>query len=292
MPLTSNNLIDLCNLAIDAAHEAGKIISSYAGKQVKMQQKNGGSSLASQVVTEVDIKSENKILEILLPSCKEFNLALLTEETTDDKSRFEKEFFWCIDPLDGTLPYTENIAGYSVSIALVSKVGEPVIGVIYDPYNNITYHAVLNNGAFKNGKEWQLQQENDKGLTFAHNRSLFDDVRYDSILNNLKEVSSKQYGGDLKVISQGGAAMNAVWALENAPSCYFAFPKPKDGGGSLWDYAATACIYKEIGAHVSDIHGNALELNRVESTFMNHKGVLYASRSELVELVQSFYGKK
>ena len=71
--------------------------------------------------------------------------------------------------------------------------------------------------------------------------------------------------------------MNALWVLEQAPACYFKFPKPQAGGGSLWDYAATACIYAELGAWCSDFAGLDLDLNRADSTFMNHRGVLVAS---------------
>lgn len=35
----------------------------------------------------------------------------------------------------------------------------------------------------------------------------------------------------LKIIQQGGAAMNACWVLEQEPACYFKFPKPEAGGG-------------------------------------------------------------
>ena len=54
-------------------------------------------------------------------------------------------------------------------------------------------------------------------------------------------------------------------------------PKAEDGGGSLWDYAASACLFEEAGAVVCDVFGNPLDLNRSDSTFMNHRGALYAT---------------
>ena len=83
--------------------------------------------------------------------------------------------------------------------------------------------------------------------------------------------------------------MNACWVLEHAPACYFKFPKQAEGGGSLWDYAATACILTEAGLHVSDIHGQKLDLNRGESTFMNHRGILYASDEKIADHIMKFY---
>ena len=79
--------------------------------------------------------------------------------------------------------------------------------------------------------------------------------------------------------------MNAIWALENPPACYFKFPKPS-GGGSLWDYAATACIYQEAGAVAVDFQGNPFDLNRPDSTFMNHHGVIFATNHKIAAFVR------
>ena len=85
--------------------------------------------------------------------------------------------------------------------------------------------------------------------------------------------------------------MNACWVLEKAPACYFKFPKPEDGGGSLWDYAATASLFHEAGAVASDIYGKPLDLNRPDSTFMNHRGVLFTNNHDMAERVMGLYTK-
>jgi len=119
--LENSDLTILTNIAIQAAQKAGERISEQAGKQIAVQYKTGGTSLASQVVTEIDGLSQEIILQTLKPLTDTYDLGLLTEEQADDKSRCEKEFFWCIDPLDGTLPFIEQKHGYAVSIALISK---------------------------------------------------------------------------------------------------------------------------------------------------------------------------
>ena len=81
--------------------------------------------------------------------------------------------------------------------------------------------------------------------------------------------------------------MNACWVLEHAPACYFKFPKPQEGGGSFWDYAATACLFHELGAVATDMHGNPLDLNRRDSTFMNHRGILFATSEEIAEKIRT-----
>ena len=50
-------------------------------------------------------------------SLRDYALALLTEESADDGSQFCQDYFWCIDPLDGTLPFIRGLPGYAVSIS-------------------------------------------------------------------------------------------------------------------------------------------------------------------------------
>ena len=62
--------------------------------------------------------------------------------------------------------------------------------------------------------------------------------------------------------------------------------KAEEGGGSLWDFAATALLLAEGGHVASDFYGEPLDLNRVDSTFMNHKGVLFATNDLLATQIQ------
>ena len=87
------NLEELTRLAVQAALEAGELIRFYRDREVEVLHKEGGDTYASQVVTEVDRKAQDAILQVLGPSCEEFGLAVLTEENEDDGSRFEKQCF-------------------------------------------------------------------------------------------------------------------------------------------------------------------------------------------------------
>jgi len=103
------NLPRLTDVAIEAAKKAGEIIRHYIDGDIEIVEKKGGESYASQVVTEVDLKCEKIILAQLLPLCDQYDIALLSEESDDDGGRFDKDYFWCIDPLDGTLPFVQSI---------------------------------------------------------------------------------------------------------------------------------------------------------------------------------------
>lgn len=254
MNLNKSDLLALGDIAIEAAKQAGVMIQHYAGREFATNDKVSGSSPASRIVTEVDLKSQEMILEYIQPTCETYDLGLLIEESDDDLSRLEKDYFWCIDPLDGTLPFVEQREGYAVSIALVSSEGQAYLGIIYDPLTQTLYHAIKGVGAFRNEERWHWQPT---------------------------------FNGSYETIKSGGAVMNACWVLDRAPAGFIKKPKSQEGGGCLWDYAATACLYEALGAVVSDSAGNPLDLNSRTSLFMNREGVLYASDREISQRLQN-----
>lgn len=270
------NLLKLADIAIDAAKAAGKIIHQHMNDDVKAMKKEVGSSQASQVVTAVDMACEKEILSHLRPACATCDLGLLSEEIEDDNSRLEKEFFWCIDPMDGTLPFINKQPGFSVSIALVAKDGTPYIGVVFDPTTATLYHAVKGQGAFKNREPWSISKPNNY-LTYVTDRKLKDTPRAAEIECLLAEQAERLNLKEVKELTGGGSVMNAIRVLENGPACMLKFPKKEKGGGSIWDFAATACIFHELGLPATNFAGGRLDLNRKDGTFMNREGVFFSN---------------
>lgn len=270
MQLQKNDLKDLCLIAIDAATKAGKYIGASVPTGVTY--KAAGSSEASQVVTEVDRHSQELILEALRPSIIQYDLGLLAEESEDDGSRLEKDCFWCIDPLDGTLPFIEGRLGSAVAISLIDKQGRACIGVMYEPQTSKCFSAYAGGGALLDGEPYQPCQTKEDYLTIIHHRSLMKQAVFNSLIDEMK---LKYDAEECQLIHHGGAVMNALWNLEHYPSVYFAYPKKTEGGGCLWDYAASVCFYQELGACVSDYFGNELNLNPKHTIYMNEYGVKF-----------------
>lgn len=264
----------LANIAIKAAFSAGRIIQEYMNNDIAVEMKRGGTSYASQVVTEVDKACEKAILALLLPTCEAYNIALLSEETEDDGSRFEKDYFWCIDPMDGTLPFINRQPGFSVSIALVAKDGTPYVGVVYDPSTATIYHAVKGKEVYKNASPWEIKHSNDH-LTYVTDRKLINTPRASEITALLSNKAKQLNLNGVKEIAGSGAVLNAILVLENGPACMMKFPKTEVGGGSIWDYAATACIYAELGFSATNFKGERLDLNKEDGTFMHEAGVFF-----------------
>lgn len=292
--LSQHHLEQLLVLAAKAAEQAGRYIAKFDRNTLQINNKGGYNSKASQVVTQVDLACEAIIFEQLQPSCEQFNIAFLGEEsvsnyTISQHPRLSKPYFWCVDPLDGTLSFIENVPGYAVSIALLNQAGAPILGVVYDPVQHVTFQALtiqndLGNDAvlLKNSKPWSLEftsseKSKPQMLSLYFDRSFTHLPIYLRIIESLKQRAVKLGYDGIEVYVQAGAVMNALQVMSTAPACYFKFPKSTSGGGSLWDFAATSAIAKAAGIWVSDIHGKSLQLNAPETLFMNQNGIIYAS---------------
>lgn len=285
MKLSSSDLSELADLAILAASRAGHMIARSRPREI--EHKDTGASIASQVVTEIDRRSEALILAVLNATLERFELGLLTEEHDDDRSRLNTDHFWSIDPLDGTLPFIEGAPGYAVSIALVDREGTPRIGVIYDPVEATLYHAVSGGGTFRDRLPWPTERpQRAQVLSVFADRSFATRDDHDVLVDALQQIAEEMGLSGVQVHTTGGAVMNACGVLAHPPACYFKYPKPT-GGGSLWDFAATACLFHETGAVAADIDGGRLDLNRADSSFMNHRGVLFATDEALARRIRA-----
>ena len=78
MRLNTEDLNQLAAFAVAAVEAAGRVITQYYRRELTVQHKAGGESLASQVVTEVDMLSQAVILRYLLPTCITYDIALLS----------------------------------------------------------------------------------------------------------------------------------------------------------------------------------------------------------------------
>jgi len=286
MSFSADRLQSLLPAALNAAFLAGQRIMHHYGRIDDVGSK-GRQGLAGDVVTVADREAQRIILDMLLHLDPDIGIVAEEEGQDKDRSRFEKEAFWCIDPMDGTLPFIERINGFAVSIGLVSREGEPLLGVAHAPALGDTCWAVRGGAAFHNGNPFRLETESGiLRITFAWPDVAAADnhARFNHIVEGLKELGRVR---SVEMALHSGAVVKALGVCLKPPMIYLSFPRP--GGASLWDFAATACIVKAAGGWASDIFGQPMELNRPDSTYMHHKGILYASDEELARVVIDRY---
>ena len=157
---------ELTQLAIKAAIEASKdILTIYQSGDFEIEKKKDNSPL-----TRAD-KAAHKIISSILQESK---IPILSEEgkSIPYETRKYWDKLWIVDPIDGTVNYTYGIPHACVSIARQqrlesNKTGdefEPLVGVVFDPFNNELWTAIKGQAAKLNGKRISV---NDGGLKEA-----------------------------------------------------------------------------------------------------------------------------
>lgn len=133
---------ELLELAVKAALEAGKkIIEVYETDDFSIDMKSDNSPL-----TKADKVSHQIISQHLSSS----QLPLLSEEGIQIpfEERKEWDYYWLVDPLDGTKEFIKRNGEFTVNIALM-KGAAPIAGVVYAPCLDILYYGAKETGAFK-----------------------------------------------------------------------------------------------------------------------------------------------
>lgn len=128
--------------ALSAAKEAGEVLRKGFGWQHSVRYKG-----EVDLVTEVDEQAEQVIREILLGAFPAYGI--LAEEGGEQTG--EEDARWIVDPLDGTTNYAHGLPIFCVSLAL-ERLGEVVLGVVYDPIREEAYVAERGGGATLNGE--------------------------------------------------------------------------------------------------------------------------------------------
>ncbi len=129
--------------AINAAREAGRLILDNMDSIGAVISKG-----KNDIVTEIDTVSEKLITDYLGLRFPEDNFygEELGRQTGGDGGR------WIIDPIDGTENFVRAIPDFTISIAYEDPNGDLAAGVVYNPSQDILYHALKGEGAFLNGK--------------------------------------------------------------------------------------------------------------------------------------------
>jgi myo-inositol-1(or 4)-monophosphatase len=140
-------LDELLALAVEAAREVADLHRRRAGDLGAVATK----STVTDIVTEVDRRSEELLVELLLS--RRPDDGLLGEEGADVAGTSGVR--WVVDPLDGTVNYAYGQPPWSVSIA-ADVDGVPTVGVVLDSSRDDLFTAVRGRGATLGGRTLRL----------------------------------------------------------------------------------------------------------------------------------------
>lgn len=127
--------------AIRASFNAGEEILKVYESDFAVEHKDDKSPL-----TLADKNAHNAIASVL----KDGNIPMLSEEgkSIEYAERSQWEYFWMVDPLDGTKEFIKRNGEFTVNIALIHN-QKAILGVIYVPVTKTLYFAAQEIGCFK-----------------------------------------------------------------------------------------------------------------------------------------------
>ena len=221
------------NDIVALAKTAGEAIMAIYEKDFEVEFKADESPL-----TEADKAAHNIIVAGLLELDKsnDTEIPILSEEGKGIPYIDRKgwDYFWLVDPVDGTKEFVKKNGEFTVNIALIYQ-GIPVLGVVYAPALNECYWAKKGEAAFKDGQKLPLQNATQR--------------------NNYKIVASRSHMSDetkqyiesietdkVKELVSIGSSLKICLVAEGQADIY-----PRLGPTMEWDTGAAHAVILESG---------------------------------------------
>tara|TARA_R110002096_G_scaffold342165_3_gene535088 strand:+ start:3550 stop:4326 length:777 start_codon:yes stop_codon:yes gene_type:complete len=223
----------------DIAVKAGAEVLAVYGTEFSVDMKEDKSPLteADQRANEVIVQALNR----LYPA-----IPVISEETktVDYEERKDWEYFWLVDPLDGTKEFVKRNGEFTVNIALIHHQA-PVLGVVYQPVGEHLYWAQKGAGAWKataSGSPERLE-----GGEHYTSKSSITVVASRSHLTPEVEafVSSLESEGKTVEFLSAGSSLKLCLIAEGKADVY-----PRLGPTMEWDTGAAHAVALESGRQV------------------------------------------
>jgi myo-inositol-1(or 4)-monophosphatase len=243
--------------------EAVIAVARAAGELVRRMQEAGlrhvhSKSSAGDLVTEADVASEKLIRDELAKHYPSVGLWGEESNTMPDT-----EYFWLVDPIDGTTNYAFGLDYNAVNIALQHR-AQTLLGVTYQIHTGRVYWGLAGHGAFRReqtGGETRLEVNDVDQLRRALVATGFPYHSAVSADNNTREFASvTALSGSIRCL--GAAALDLAHVASGALSAFW------EGWLNAWDAAPGVLFVREAGGRVTDYDGQEWTI---------HSGALIAS---------------
>jgi 3'(2'), 5'-bisphosphate nucleotidase len=233
------DIINLLKVAETAALQAGKaILEVYTSADFGVEMKSDQSPL-----TLADKAAHTIIASHLM----ETGLPILSEEGSaiTYSDRKDWEYFWLVDPLDGTKEFIKRTGEFTVNIALIHG-NVPVAGVIYAPSIEVLYYGSEETGVYKIEKEQKSKlppMTNKAVLEELQKKKKITVVASKSHLNEETQTFINQFQN--ADFSSLGSSLKLMLLAEGVADIY-----PRLAPTMEWDTAAGHAILRSLNRSV------------------------------------------
>lgn len=247
----------LCNMVKRVAHGAGDITLKYFDglEDMGLVAKDDDSpvTLADR---EAEAFIEKKLAEIApgIPVIGEEAVACGHAPALDGA-----EYFWLVDPLDGTKEFISGGGDFTVNIGLIHN-GQPVLGVVLAPVKGELYAGHGPGTAVRwleetgNEKPCAVRKSPRGGLTVVASKSHGDAGRLDKFLEQFKIEKLIKRGSSLKICAIAAGKADLY---------------PRFGFTCEWDTAAAHAVLISAGGFLTDTDGKPLVYGGRDPKWLN-----------------------
>lgn len=209
------------DLAIDAAKLAMEYFEDV--DSLKIVSKN-----PLDFVSIADRNVEKMIRERILAEFPNDNI--IGEEGGGDESHA----YWCVDPIDGTSNFLSGIPLWGVSIAYVVD-GEPVLGAICIPQQDILLSARANECGFRHNKQLIMKRKSCPIPTMVMGQSIYWDTK------KFREAEDIFKHSGLECLNYRCSVIGTAFAALGLTQGYY------EEASNMWDVAAGYVITQQAG---------------------------------------------
>ena len=233
------NLDGELKVAKKVAIELGKIQMNSFRKKLRIIRKT-----QKDFVSNIDMECQERAFKILN---SEFNYDILSEEKRDNH-KSKSDFYWVLDPIDGTHNYISGLPFFGSSIGLMHK-KKFVLGVVFLPYFNELYHAKKGSGAYLNNEKINVSSNVtlEKSMVMYDNQFHLDSNSFDFYKNLVNNTFTTRISGSAVYDSCLVASGRIDARIFNNTKSF--------------DIAASVAIISEAGGNVTDFDGDKIDID-------------------------------
>lgn len=241
----------------ETARLAGDEILDVYGTEFSVDIKEDNSPL-----TQADQRGNDVIVARL--EAEYPDIPIISEETkaTEYAERKDWEYFWLVDPLDGTKEFVKRNGEFTVNIALIHR-DTPAAGVVFQPVADRMYWASQGAGAWRSVAGGEAEKltggphytDKDEITVVASRSHLTDAVQ--AFVDDLKAK-----GKSVEFLS-AGSSLKLCLVAEGEADVY-----PRLGPTMEWDTGASHAIALEAGRKVLN-HENGQPLLYNKENLLN-----------------------
>lgn len=233
------NLKKICYDLLDTFLFAGEKSLRLRDEGLKTEYKDDDTPVTNGDL-EVNTLITNQISKITP------NLPIISEESSQNKSRTNLKSFWLIDPIDGTYDYVNNRDEFTLNAALIIN-SVPELGIIYAPAKGRLFYSYEMGNSFEliNKKEIQLD------CLKKTKPNQIKAVHYSDKLKPIIKDLHKKYG--VTEFHKMKSSLKFCVVASSEYDIYTSEPR-----ASEWDIAAGHAILQNAGGVVTDFDGNQI----------------------------------